>query len=646
MDHLLEWPDDGPTGTGRGALSGVGAADASGAGVGALSGAGCGAVSYAGAPLQSGIGRTAFSVLELTRQHAFRCRRAAVQTAIRVNRAAVARQLVLARRSASGSDTAPVLATLDVVAIEHIDCTPPVADSWARAAVNVSTTLGRDEDALGRICGDRWRIGRGGIGGSSGDRGHLEVPSSSTAEPHNEGGDGTWATCSSPPKKRRTEPDASPAFHSGVHCSGGPQAGSAARSCARGTDWHEDSGRLERAGPLRDDSDGSDASEDGTGSHPADYFHLSSRTRRAATRRGIWSVVKTVGDGTAVVDALATLLVSNAANVRRTISLIERRARDNKTAREEQASTRTRRESFEELTGGVSLAVVLGSGAPLSVSRQPSGTHPVADFSGSRLSLCTSLPVLGAPAVHRARACHNAAFDAAAAGIGPSSRAWAVLQAGAVVAACEEGFRLRADASLLRELRSALRPPGVGAVAAEASLGGSLLDVVARHLSTGTPISAPIVPPRTDTTVLERDTFSRLLCRVCLRYTCRLHGPPCRERLPTTPGVVPVHLPPDPNVLASLQADARTSGAGHPVVGQEGNSPPAGQGAAVSAQVDVGVSFLSQSAVRRARLAGAIHGAIGVAASACPDCVLDPRRHLRGTAEGDDGWTADQVAFL
>jgi len=113
----------------------------------------------------------------------------------------------------------------------------------------------------------------------------------------------------------------------------------------------------------RDDSDGSE--EDGTGGHPADYFHLSSRTRRAAARRGIWSVVKTAGDGAAVVNALATLLDSNAANVRRTIALIERRARDNKTAREEQASTRTRRESFEKLTGGVSLAVVLGSGAPL-----------------------------------------------------------------------------------------------------------------------------------------------------------------------------------------------------------------------------------------------------------------------------------------
>jgi len=138
----------------------------------------------------------------------------------------------------------------------------------------------------------------------------------------------------------------------------------------------------------RDDSDGSDASEEGTGGHPADYFYLSSRTRRAATRRGIWSVVKTVGDGAAVVDALATLLDSKAANVRRTISLIERRARVNETAREEQASTRTRRESFEELTGGVSSAVVLGSGAPLAVSRQPSGTHPVADSSGTRLSLC------------------------------------------------------------------------------------------------------------------------------------------------------------------------------------------------------------------------------------------------------------------
>jgi len=266
VDHLLEWCDDGPTGTGRSALSGAGGtavsgvggddlsgaggAAPSGAGAGALSGAACGAVSGAGAPFQSGIGRTVFSVLELTRQHAFRCGRAAVQTAIRENRASVVHQLVLGRRSTSGSDTDSVLATLDVVAIEHLDCTPPVADFGTRAAVDVSTTLGRDEDALDRICGDRCRIGRGGIGGSSGDRGHLEVPSSSTAEPHNEGGEGTWATCSSPQKKRRTKPDASPAFQSGVHCSGGPQSGSAARSCGRGTEWHEDSGRLQLAGTL------------------------------------------------------------------------------------------------------------------------------------------------------------------------------------------------------------------------------------------------------------------------------------------------------------------------------------------------------------------------------------------------------------
>ena len=356
--------------------------------------------------------------------------------------------------------------------------------------------------------------------------------------------------------------------------------------------------------------------------------------------------MKTVGHAAAVVDALATLLDSNAAIVRRTIALIERRSRDNETAREKQASTRTRRESLEELTGGVSLALVLGSGASLSVPRKPSRTHPVADSAGTRLSFCSSLPVLGAPAVHRDRACHNAAFDAPAAGVGPSSRTWAVLQAGAVVTSCEEGLRLRADASLLREMRSALRSPGVSAVTAEASLGGSLLDVVARRVSTGTPISVPIVPPRMDTTVGERDTFSRLLCRFFLRYACRLHGPPCRERLPSTPGVVLVHLPPNPHVLASLQAHARTSGANHPVAGQDGNLPPAGQGAAVRAQVDVGVSMPSQSAVRRARLAGAINGAIGVAASACPFCTLDPRRHLRGAAEGDDGWTADEVAFL
>jgi len=368
VDHLLEWPDDGPTGHGRGAASGAGGVALSGAGGGAVSvaggaaplGAGGGAasgaggvapsdeggdtVSGAGAPCQSGTSRIVDSVLELTRRHALRCRRAAVQTAICVNRAAVARQLALTRRSASDIDTAPVLATLDVVAIEHIDCTPPVAQCWKRAAVDVATTLVGDEDTLGRICGDRWRNGRGEAGGRSRDREHPEVPLLSTSELHKEDGDGTWASCPIPPKKPRTERDASPSSLSGGNRSVVPQLPTAASSCSRGTDWHVDSGRLERAGPLslpvgavrltclpaveqlptftfyvpvrqswrrvedvpsqrflphvgdrvgrcadaarsalqdrwagRDDSDGSDASEDGADGHPSDYFHLSSR---------------------------------------------------------------------------------------------------------------------------------------------------------------------------------------------------------------------------------------------------------------------------------------------------------------------------------------------------------------------------------
>jgi len=151
VDHLLEWPDDGPTGHGRGAASGAGAVAlsgtgggavlvaggaaplgagggaASGAGGAAASGAGGDTVSGAGAPCQTGAGRIVVFVLERTRRYALRCRRAAVQTAVSVNRAAVARQMALARRSVFGIDITPVLATLDVVAIEHIDCTPQVA---------------------------------------------------------------------------------------------------------------------------------------------------------------------------------------------------------------------------------------------------------------------------------------------------------------------------------------------------------------------------------------------------------------------------------------------------------------------------------------------------------------------------------------
>jgi len=131
----------------------------------------------------------------------------------------------------------------------------------------------------------------------------------------------------------------------------------------------------------RDDSDGRDASEDREDVYPLDYFHLSSRTRRSPTRRGIWSVMKMVGDGAAVLDHLATLLRCNAANVTRTIDLIERRSRDKEKAREEQASTRARPLSFDELTGCVSLAVALGRGAPRMDPRPFSRTHPVSEAS-------------------------------------------------------------------------------------------------------------------------------------------------------------------------------------------------------------------------------------------------------------------------
>jgi len=74
--------------------------------------------------------------------------------------------------AAFGIDIPPVLATLDVVSIEHIDCTPPVAHCWTRAAVDIATTLVGDEVTLGRICGDRWRHGRGEAGGRRRDRAH------------------------------------------------------------------------------------------------------------------------------------------------------------------------------------------------------------------------------------------------------------------------------------------------------------------------------------------------------------------------------------------------------------------------------------------------------------------------------------------
>ena len=84
----------------------------------------------------------------------------------------------------------------------------------------------------------------------------------------------------------------------------------------------------------------------------------------------------------------------------------------------------------------------------------------------------------------------------------------------------------------------------------------------------------------------------------------------------------------------------------HLVAGRKVNSPAAGKCAVVSALVRGGVLLPAQSSVRPARLAGATDGAIGVVANPCPDCRFYPGRHLRATADKDNGWTADHVALL
>jgi len=96
-------------------------------------------------------------------------------------------------------------------------------------------------------------------------------------------------------------------------------------------------------------------------------------------------------------------------------------------------------------------------------------------------------------------------------------------------------------------------------------------------ISTGTPMAVRTLPPPMDSAGLAQDRFSRLLCRVCLRYAFRLHGATCSEPVPTPLCVQPVRLLLDPNVLSSLEAHQRRSGVDHLVAGRKVNSPAAGK---------------------------------------------------------------------
>ena len=192
-----------------------------------------------------------------------------------------------------------------------------------------------------------------------------------------------------------------------------------------------------------------------------------------------------------------------------------------------------------------------------------------------------------------------------------------------------------ADVHSLRALSSALRSPGT-------VTGGQ------QHSADGTPIVAAATTASAsgdvdsgsrqmmDASTLETDTLSRLLCRVCLRYACRLHSTNPRYPLSAPRRARPVSPPPDPSRAPEVQESSCEEEA-------------AASDSTESSDGDV-CSLPPQAAVRRGRRASALHRFIAVAASTCTDCrhssLLRPAGEEGCVGADAAHWTADHIVLL
>lgn len=289
---------------------------------------------------------------------------------------------------------------------------------------------------------------------------------------------------------------------------------------------------------FRDDSDDSDASDDEGERRGAEYYRLPARMRRHAARAGVSAAVGMFGQGPVVVAAIAASLGWSTAAVTRCVALIERRARENAALRWERSACIARRQAVERLTGGASLALVLGSGA-VKVSSMSQGVRRIAAGLGRVESPPSRWSI--------ARVTADAHVDVAAAGLPAASRRWAVRQALRVAAELEVDDWTRADLHALRALGAELRSSDAVACAQERT-GNALPIVGPEAVAAAGEEAGSGAHQAMEASTLGSDTLSRLLCRVFLRYACRLHSTNSLHPLSAPPPPRPVRPPPDPPV--------------------------------------------------------------------------------------------------
>ena len=175
---------------------------------------------------------------------------------------------------------------------------------------------------------------------------------------------------------------------------------------------------------------------------------------------------------------------------------------------------------MEQLTGGVSLAVVLASGALREHGGRVAGYAFPSRGSGAPEPRLRGAPVAFGSSTFAAAA---SAADVAAARLPPLSREWALLQAELVRQSHTESDAMRNDAAAVRKLRTVVRAHGGADAAAHLPSVGTLFG--AGHAApTGASVAGPAIAVTGEVQLPQRVNLSRLLCRVCLRYACRLHG--------------------------------------------------------------------------------------------------------------------------
>ena len=267
-------------------------------------------------------------------------------------------------------------------------------------------------------------------------------------------------------------------------------------------------------------SDGSDASDDERTHLGNRYQSLEERTFRMAQRAGVYAVVHALGDSPAVLHTLSEVLGETLPHMTHVVKLVQRRGDDHRRAMSQREDQATRQAALEKLTGGAGLAVVLARGAVREQGGRVAGSAFPKSRSGALEARVQAAPTAFGASTSAAAA---SAAEFAAARLPPLSRVWALRQAELVRQSHTESDAMRNDAAAVRTLRTVVRGHGGADAAAHLPSVGTLFG--AGHAApAGASVAGPAVAVAGEGQLPQRGHFIRLLCRVCLRYACRLHG--------------------------------------------------------------------------------------------------------------------------